>query len=399
MSWGTITASTIACILAVLLIFSCLQYQVLSSDYMNLYNSYHHLKGEYDQLKANYMDLYGRYGSLKDRYEGLQEDYRKALSRLKVVSEENSKLKENYSRLTDSYEKLKLQLDEIKRRYEELEKKYGDLMSKCSEMEVSLPRIKGGLKEISDRILTPSDRIPDMLRQASPAMVEDVVYGELGLRAETPPEAKAKKVLEWIMLNLEYLDDDFHQYLTDHELRSHQDFLSLPNETLARGGGDCEDLATLTYTMLKAVLGEDEQIYIVYICDGTCHVATIYKHGDKIMVLDPAGAYVTDARMLLEMSMNRGLNKYMVWLNPLAIRREGKEFLMEKGFAELVYMKAPGIVGKAYKFMKAEDAVALWLNNWREEMVNPSIRMVANDTFVKVFTSTQEFLDWMEKSA
>ncbi len=162
---------------------------------------------------------------------------------LKVVSEENSKLKENYSRLTDSYEKLKLQLDEIKRRYEELEKKYGDLMSKCSEMEVSLPRIKGRLKEISDRILTPSDRIPDMLRQASPAMVEDVVYGELGLRAETPPEAKAKKVLEWIMLNLEYLDD-FHRYLTDHELRSHQDFLSLPNETLARGGGDCEDLAT-----------------------------------------------------------------------------------------------------------------------------------------------------------
>jgi len=340
--------------------------------------------------------LYGRYGSLKDRYEGLQEDYRKALSRLKVVSEENSKLKENYSRLTDSYEKLKLQLDEMKRRYEELEKKYGDLMSKCSEMEVSLPRIKGALKEISDRIFTPSDRIPDMLRQASPAMVEDVIYEELGLRAETPPEAKAKKVLEWITLNLEYLDDDFHQYLIDHELRSHQDFLSLPNETLARGGGDCEDL---TYTMLKAVLGEDEQIYLVYICGGTCHVGTIYKLGDKIMILDPAGAYVTDARMLLEMSVNRGLNRYRVWLNPLAIRREGKEFLMKNRFAELVYMKAPGIEGKAYKFMEAEDAVALWLNHWRGEIVSPSIRIVANDTFVKVFTSTQEFLDWMEKSA
>jgi len=399
MSWGTIAASTIACILAVLLIFSCLQYQVLSSDYVNLYNSYHHLKGEYDRLKANYMDLYGRYSSLKDRYEGLQEDYRKALSRLKVVSEENSKLKEDYSRLTDSYEKLKLQLGEMKRRYEELEKKYGDLVSKCSQMEVILPRIKGKLKEISDRIFTPSHRIPDMLRQASPAMVEDVVYGKLGLRAETPPEAKAKKVLEWIMLNLEYLDDDFHQYVTDYELRSHQDFLSLPNETLARGGGDCEDLATLTYTMLKAVLGENEQIYLVYICDRTCHVATIYKLGDKIMVLDPAGAYVTDARTLLEMSMNRGLKRYRVWLNPLAIRREGKEFLMENGFAELVYMKASSIGGKAYKFMKAEDAVALWLNHWREEMVNPSIKMVANDTFVKTFTSTQEFLDWMEQSA
>jgi len=372
MSWGTIAASTMACILAILFLFSCIQYQVLSSEYMNLYDSYRDLKGKYD---------------------GLQEDYRKAVSRLKAISEENSELRENYSKLVESYEKLRLQ-------YEELEEKYGDLMSRYSEVKVSLPRIKEGLEEISDRILTPSDKIPDMLKQASPEMVKDIVYGELGLRPETPPETKAKKVLEWLMLNLEYLDDDFHQYLADGVLESYQDFLSLPNETLARGGGDCEDLATLTYTMLKTVLRKGEQIYIVQIGgSGVWHVGVIYRVGDKIMILDPAGSYVTDAKILLEMLVKKELKEYKIWLSPLAIRQEGRERLMENGLANLVYMKSPGVEGEAYRFLGVDDAVALWLNHWRGEMVNPSIRMVANDTFVKVFTSTQEFLVWMEKSA
>ena len=379
MNWGTITASTIACVLAILLLFSCFQYNILNSEYMSLYNRYH---------------------DLKSKYEGLREDYQKAVSKLKIISEENAGLRENYTRLIESYEKLRLQYDDVESRYEDLKEKYSNLVSKYSEINVSLPKIKKRLEEISDRILTPSDRIPDMLKQASPAMVKDIVYRELELRAETPPEIKAKKVLEWIMLNLHYSDDDFHQYLIDNRLESYQDFLSLPNETLVRGGGDCEDLAVLVYTMLKAVLKKGEQIYIVQITGrGLRHVGVIYELEDKFMILDPAGGYVTDAKISLEMSVKRGLKAYKIWLNPLAIRREGKKFLMESGFAKLIYMKSPSVEeGEAYEFLEADDAVTLWLNYWREEMIHPSISMVANDMFVKTFTSTQEFLDWMEKS-
>ena len=364
MNWSTITASTIACILAVLLLFSCFQYSILSSEYMNLRDGYH---------------------DLKDKYEDLQDDYREAVSRLKTISEQNIELRENYSKLAESYKRLKLQ--------------YDDLRSKYFEINITLPKVEEKLKEISDRILIPSDRVPDMLKQASPAMVKDVVYGELELKAETTPEIKAKKILEWIMLNLQYSDDDFHQYLTDNRLESYQDFLSLPNETLARGGGDCEDLATLVYTMLKTVLKRGEQIYIIEISSGGArHAGVIYKLEDKLMILDPAGGYVTNARILLEMSVKKGLKEYKIWLSPLAIRREWKKFLIEKEFAKLIYMKPSGIEeGEAYKFLEAEDAVTLWLNHWRKEMIHPSISMVANDTFVKTFTSTQEFLDWMEK--
>ena len=379
MSWGTITASTIACVLAILLLFSCFQYNILNSEYMSLYNRYHDLKSKYEELR---------------------EDYQKAVSKLKTISEENAGLRENYTRLIESYEKLRLQYDDVESRYEDLKEKYSNLVSKYSEINVSLPKIKKRLEEISDRILTPSDRIPDMLKQASPAMVKDIVYRELELRAETPPEIKAKKVLEWIMLNLHYSDDDFHQYLIDNRLESYQDFLSLPNETLVRGGGDCEDLAVLVYTMLKAVLKKGEQIYIVQITGrGLRHVGVIYELEDKFMILDPAGGYVTDAKISLEMSVKRGLKAYKIWLNPLAIRREGKKFLMESGFAKLIYTKSSSVEeGEAYEFLEADDAVTLWLNYWREEMIHPSISMVANDMFVKTFTSTQEFLDWMEKS-
>jgi len=347
MSWGTIAASTMACILAILFLFSCLQYQVLSSEYTNLYDSYRDLRGKYD---------------------GLQEDYQKAVSRLKAISEENSRLRKNYNKLVESYEKLRLQ---------------------CGELE-----------QISDRILTPSDKIPDMLKQARPEMVKDIVHGELGLRREAPPETKAKKVLEWLMLNLEYLDDDFHQYLADGVLESYQDFLSLPNETLARGGGDCEDLATLTYTMLKTVLKKGEQIYIVQIGgSGVWHVGVIYRVGDKIMILDPAGGYVTDAKIVLQMLVKKGFEEYKILLSPLAIRREGRERLMENGLANLVYMKSPGVEGEPYRFLEVEEATTLWLEHWRRKMINPSIRMVANDTFVKIFASTQEFINWMERTA
>ena len=379
MSWGTVIASTTACVLAIFLLFSCLQYQAISSEYMNLYNSYRDLKGKYD---------------------GLQEDYQKVVSKLTVISEENSRLRENYSKLVESYKELRLQYDDVQGRYEDLKRRYDELMSRYSEINVSLPRIKRRLEEVSDRIFIPSDKMPDMLKQARPEMVKDIVYGELRLRPETSPQTKARKILEWIMLNLQYLDDDFHQYLIDDRLESYQDFLSLPNETLTRRGGDCEDLAILAYAMLKSILGDGEQVYIVQICSGgRCHVAVIYKVGDKVMAIDPAGSYVTNARISLEMSVKKGLREYRVWLSPLTMGSEGKEFLIKNGFANLVYMKSPGVEGEAYRFLEVDDAVALWLNHWRREMVNPSIRMVANDTFVKVFTSTQEFLDWMEKSA
>ena len=78
MNWGTITASTIACVLAILLLFSCFQYNTLNLEYMSLYN---------------------RYYDLKSKYEGLQEDYQKAVSKLKIISEENAGLRENYTRL------------------------------------------------------------------------------------------------------------------------------------------------------------------------------------------------------------------------------------------------------------------------------------------------------------
>jgi len=77
----------------------------------------------------------------------------------------------------------------------------------------------------------------------------------------------------------------------------------LPNETVELGGGDCEDLALLAYSLLKAYPLPGERVYlVVWWGPSVGHSAVTVKSPEGIYyILDPAGDYLNSYIALLEM--------------------------------------------------------------------------------------------------
>ncbi|MCD6536881.1 MAG: hypothetical protein J7K49_07645, partial [Thaumarchaeota archaeon] len=324
---SSIGLSVFSAVLVVLLVMTNMSYSALKSDYSALEAEKAGLEKEYLEIKTRYSDLNSSYSvlilnysslekeleSLKARYLELNDSYARLLENYTFLKMDYSKLQSDYQLLRGEYEGLVEKHEDLKKDYADLKKKYENLAQGYQSVESGYSEIKKELEAISSRVLLPNEFFPMILKQSLQADVERVVRGELGLRSDTPPELKARKIFEWITKNLQYLDDDYHQFIEDHELDMLRNFVSLPNETLARGGGDCEDLAVLAYAMLRSVLGESENVYLIVIFSGERgHVAVLYEYGGKFMIVDPAGNYVTDAVAALQFSIRKGSSYYTI---------------------------------------------------------------------------------------
>jgi len=65
------------------------------------------------------------------------------------------------------------------------------------------------------------------------------------------------------------------------------------------------------------------------------HIALLYKVGEKFMVIDPAGLYLTDVSYTLKTSFKKNLGEETVYLNPLWINPNLKLLMIKEGVAEL----------------------------------------------------------------
>ena len=406
--------SAISIILAILLI-------VTGFGYYSLKDRHHVLESHYNRLRAEYLKLNSRYLELNLSYIELSENYSLLKQRYAALSEEHSKLRESYQLITanytslkkeyeslrksyqlleDDYRSLKENYDSLREDYERLMAAYENVTAGYEHLEANYSEISKNLEFVRERILLPPDFFPGMLKQSVSFEVIMITKRELGLSKDMSPEFKARKIMEWIMKNTQYLRDDYHQYIVDSKLATRNDFASAPNETLSRRGGDCEDLAVLAYAMLKSVLGRDEAVYLIVITNNEmAHAAVLYKARDKFIIIDPAMNYVTDARIVLVTNMFKGSSKYAVWMSPMALSPEVKQFLLDNGFAKVSYYdprNPPRLSSAIYRFSNLDLTVNLWLDYADPVIPGAYVYFIADDSMVNTFNSTQEFFDWMK---
>jgi len=401
-------------ILVISLVISSFAYSTLKLKYRSLQEDYSSLSGDYLQLEArykallkNYTELTGsyqkldkelssltiEYQKLKDDHQELQEEYDSLKAKYEEVVAQNEELRSRYLQLNESYSKLVKDYEALNEKYAELEENYGDLGGRIADL-------KSKLEAMSLRVLISGELFKLVLNQSRIGEIDEIVYGELGLGPGSPPRTKAVKVFEWIALNTQYVKDQYHPYYQSGIVDYAEEYLEPVNETLDLGEGDCEDLAVLAYAMLRTVLREGEEIYLVVLNSvAVRHVAVLYKSGDSFMVIDPAGSYISDALAVLEFVMQRGRTRELmiVRLIPISLNPKVKSWLIEEDFAELKYLrsqdKSPAIPGK---FSSIEGTIASWIDHWKDEMPDAYVYMVANETYTRTFSSTSEFINWIK---
>ena len=325
-------------------------------------------------------------------------------------SELNAKydhLRREYSKLNESFNAFLINYSKTQKRYKCMLSKYNELMDKYSALEEYFSKVKLNIERISKRIVIPEESFPELLNQSLGGEVSELVKEELLLKKSMPPETKAKTIMEWVMINMQYFQDDYHHYLVDGRRCVGRDYLSLPNETLARGGGDCEDLAILVYAMLRSVLGESEKVYLIGIMEryyyrdgwGRAHVAVLYETKKGFMILDPAMSYVSNGKIVVSFVVEKNGTLYEIKLRIIDLSPSHKEYLLENGLAELAYIDPldPSTPAKhIYQFLDIRSSINLWLSYTSSAIPLADVWLLANGSFVETFDSTETFLKWVE---
>ncbi len=410
---ATLVLSALSIVLALLLVMTGLSYFTLKSDYAELENynlklkdrfleiksQYAELNSSFSLLTANYSNLKKDFTSLRERYTALNQSYHSLLENYTFVKSDYNRLQSDYQSLKREYDLLVKEREALEKDYEELRSRYENLTTGYESLETGYSDIKRNLDLISERILLPEDFFPEILNQSLQPEVSQIVVNELGLRSDMDPEFKAKEIMEWVVMNVQYLADDYHQFLNDSKLDVFRNFASLPNETLARGGGDCEDLAILTYAMLRFVLGGSERVYLIGIAAGERgHIAVLYKAENGFMIIDPATNYMTNGVVVFSLTVYKGDVPYSVWLTPMGMPPSHKQFLSKNELAEIMYLDPKNFPARAssyYEFWEPRPCVDAWLDYVSSTLPGASVRLVANESYVRSFISTQDFLEWV----
>lgn len=157
------------------------------------------------------------------------------------------------------------------------------------------------------------------------------IVSELGLREDMNSSEKARRVMEWVMVNARYFYDKYIVVVASQPFTGLPDYVLSAKETITRGGGDCEDLAILAYTLLKQALREGEKLYLIGVSSKISgHVALLYESGGKYMIIDPATSYVSNSTIMLTIYFR----DVTMRVAPIGLDPDFKKMLIEGCLAE-----------------------------------------------------------------
>lgn len=285
------------------------------------------------KLESEITGLKEQVKSLEDEKSRLESQVNWLENKNKMLTQQLEDANKQIEYLNSQIEQLSTNIEELNKRLKEAYNEYNKLINTIiyADMWFGWYTNETELYKFYDNILGAS--INEVKRLVDLAGFS----GEAGFRGFD--------VFEKTVLWLSYYPDNYVRYpLFNNTIGVRDDVLMLPNETWEKGGGDCEDLALFVYAILKATQRPSEQIYMVtWISEsGDAHtgVLLVYKHEGKKMyyVIDPAGNYFNGVSVYLNLSVI-SINgaEYYVYLSPLEISYGHKEFLVNNGFATIIY--------------------------------------------------------------
>ena len=166
-----------------------------------------------------------------------------------------------------------------------------------------------------------------------------------------------QRLYRWTVNNISYSCDSYipcFPGVISGEFIWRQEYWRMPEETLNDKTGDCEDMAVLLASMIRSYNQKEYAVWLLEIASNTeekAHLAVAFPvKGGNLTILDPAGKYYTGAEYGSIMSKSTSV------------------------------------------------AVSKWLSSWEKSMPGVAITTVFSESIYEEFSSTDEFLKWVEES-
>jgi len=258
----------------------------LQDDYDSLQTKYYALMGNYSFLEWNYTKILlenpsfvpnpGDSGTANDTY----------LSRLEALQFLYSNLKTTYDQYVADYQKLRSLMDQR--------------------------LMRGSIK--------------DFITSSDPSVIS-ITYNVTGKTGNTTDPNSywkdIKAIYDWVNTNIKYREDGLYPILPQNPsevkskgLQQTDQMAQFPNETLTLRMGDCEDIAALLSSMVRAYFSDQFMVECIWITGETAgHVAVqIPFSGDKLVILDPIRDYYSHDT-LGNIALNSMSTEIYNWMN------------------------------------------------------------------------------------
>jgi len=335
------------------------EHKALENEYSSLYGNYTQLQEHYSELLGNYSSLQAEHESLKKQYEDLSGNYSSLQSQYGALSSQYSALSSSYSALLGNYSSLQSSYNELGREYSSLNASYGALLSNYTNLSAkydSFIEWYDGLREEVNMRIVPNETEWEEFVTPNDFHVnlEEILitggWSDPGNWTEYWDDVYS--LYDWVNENIYYSYDSPEPLLPSigGKLEWFSDYWRFPNETLAKRTGDCEDMANLLASMISAYGGGKYYVWVMLVSfDDAAHAAVaLPAEGGKLAILDPAGGYYTN-------------------LNGELTPKDASVALQE------------------------------FFDYWRQQgYTNGSVYAIYSDSEYREFTSTQEFISYVE---
>lgn len=366
------------------------------------------LSESYKQALDSITRLERRLGSLADTLESRYSDLQQKYSSLeKTISAVNSR----YSDLANQLSTLQQRLGSLENRYNELYQLYNQLREKIDSL---YPQIQILLKyrvaiesiQVWYYYLADPEGLKKLLQVSE--TIDIVNRFAAGIQGGLLEE-RAWKILSLMSKIFMYQYDVFARVaVLDASVAVRMDIIQLPNETVSRLGGDCEDLALFAYSVLRASAKPGEEIYMLFISAspvGHAVVLAIDKSTRRIYLIDPTTSFMNGYSIYLAMNVlsSQGTSQ-RVYIQPMKMSPDQKLPLLAYSLAELIYFDEYAYMssGEKREFnqppqvynLSADQQISMYLR-WFN--IAPAGFIVASSKEVLFFTSIQELVNWINQ--
>jgi len=203
-------------------------------------------------------------------------------------------------------------------------------------------------------------------------------------------ELPKPSVEEFLMKVFEYIMNNTYYQYDSIAIRSENvvggNYWKLANETLIDLGGDCEDLAVLTYSLIKPYI--NHTYLLGWYNNETGHVAVITYINRYWYIIDPAGNWLNNYKLMIRLTIKDRVGREWVWwLSPIDIHPDTKKLGFQHSFFTYEWMKDNKIVTIVKGYSDLTQLLQDWLNYWKEKAGDkPKLALIDIHTFYKDLT-------------
>ncbi len=389
------------------------------------------------RLEKSLGEVQDKVSELQKAYTSLAEDIGRQLSDLweslsiiPVLIDNTTLLYEEYGKILEEVSYLETWLSDLGDRYNQLMEDYQDLYNRVIQLEREVEELKqqestgtaqpSGVYEELVSMIQPwyfyfvslpqfSEEVKEIVSEAMYQPVILDIIDAANITSSDDLSTRIWKTINYTSLNLVYMRDTYVRVPTiEGTIRVWGDAIQLSSEVVKNGGGDCEDLSLLVYSVLKLTAKPGEEVYILMMTaqpEGHTVVIVIDKNNKVFYIVDPSSAFVNGYVETIEIIVETRNGIEEKNINPMGMHPGLKQEMLRVLKARISYLdifeyiETSGAVKNVYYEPRIYELPPGELTDKYLYFIglDPTKYYVVSNDALWEFASQEDFLQWVSE--